>query len=111
MPDTLSHQGWYDRLIAKSKLSELTVQESMLLCLHNIQNHLHDLNLSAMTTAQAVEHVEGMVGAIDAAAGHMARQAGVPYPESGKVRAALDAQRDAERTKALGAREENHEAA
>lgn len=102
MADQHSHQEWFDRLGVKSQLGELTMSEDMLLTLHYINNNLARLVPNLETAREGIEHIEGMVGAVDAMLGKTAPG----YPTSSKVREALDRQRDQERRKALEARED-----
>ena len=88
-----SHVGWYKELARKSEAEQLSLSESMLLCLHNIQNHLHEIRLDGREQRAATEHMEGMVGAID----EMFSRHDPYYAGDGAVRAALDAKRDADR--------------
>ena len=74
--------------------SPVTITEYMAGCLSRLLG-------AQLAATQAAEHTEGMVGAIDQFAAAMAQHAGLPYAASGKVRAALDAQRDEERAKIL----------
>jgi len=92
-----SHTGWYEALARKAKAEELTLMETMALCLHNIQNHIVFQAEHVRDSSQAMQHVEGMVGAID----EMFSRLDPGYAASGKVREALDAKRDADRAKAL----------
>lgn len=101
MADTNSHQGWYDRLTVKAQLGELTLSEDMLFTLHHINNNLAKLVPTAVLTREAMEHVEGMVGALDGLAATMAGGASIPYASSSAVRQALDEQRERDRIAAL----------
>lgn len=56
-----------------------------------------------IAAAQAAEHTEGMVGAIDQFAAELAERSGIPYASSGTVRAALDRERKEARRLASGA--------
>lgn len=95
MAEQHSHQGWYNVLVRKAEAEELTLSESMLLALHNIQNHLFAVATDGHQARAAVEHLEGMVGAIDLLANEVAARSGMPYAASGRIREALDHQRDA----------------
>lgn len=100
--DRRTHKGWYRALSDKVEKDEpLSISESMLLALHNIQNHLHEIRLDTRESRQATEHVEGMLGALDNLAATMAGGAGIPYASSGAVRQALDEQRERARMAAL----------
>jgi hypothetical protein len=60
-----------------------------------------------IAAAQAAEHTEGMVGALDQFAAALAERSGIPYATSGTVRAALDRERKEQRRLA-GRTEDNH---
>lgn len=105
-PEIHSHNDWSNRLRIKAGLGELTLMETMALCLHNIQNHLYEVKLDAASTKQAQEHVEGMIGAIDAFFHQFATMQGLPYASSADIRAALDEKRDRDREHARLAFEE-----
>lgn len=97
-----THKGWYRALSDKVEKDEpLSITESMLLCLHNIQNHLHEIRQDTRESRQATEHVEGMLGALDNLAATVTQASGIPYARSTAVRSALDEQRDRERMSAL----------
>lgn len=85
-----SHAGWLKTLRQKAEREELTMEESTLLCLHNIQNHLWEIRRDAAETRAAAEHTEGMLGAID----EMCSRIDPLYKADGEVRAALDTRRD-----------------
>lgn len=102
-----THQGWYDSLLEKAKIGQLTLTEDMAFTLHCIQNHLSGVKSEQVLARDAQEHTEGMIGAMDVALEQVAQRAGIHYPSSGKVRAALDAQRDAERKRLAAERETN----
>lgn len=97
-----THKGWYRALSDKVEKDEpLSITESMLLCLHNIQNHLYEIKRETRETREATEHVEGMLGALDNLAATMTQASGIPYASSGAVRQALDEQRERARMAAL----------
>jgi hypothetical protein len=50
-----------------------------------------------VAAAQAAEHTEGMLGALDVFAAGLAERSGLPYAASGQVRAALDRERQESR--------------
>lgn len=99
--DKKSHTGWYKYLRAQAEKEELSLTESMALCLHNIQNHLFDVKVDTRAAKEAAEHSEGILGALDELVGGIAAAQGLPYSGSSKMREALDTQRDIERQKAL----------
>ena len=68
----------------------ITLMEYMAGCLGRL------VSLQAAGTA-AVEHTEGMIGALDSLAEYIAKSSGIPYASSGTVREALDIQRDIHR--------------
>ncbi len=75
--------------------SPITITEYMAGCLSRL------LGAQLAATA-AAEHTEGMIGAIDDFASHLAARAALPYAAGAKVRAALDEQRDTQRQGGLG---------
>lgn len=91
--DRRTMRGWFEYLDDPKR--EMTLSEFMALMVFN-QREFARLALVELTELRhASEHVEGMLGAIDLLAAHMALQANLPYAASGEVRAALDARRDA----------------
>lgn len=97
-----THKGWYRTLSDRAAKDEpLSISESMLLCLHNIQNHLYEIRQDTHETRQAMEHVEGMLGALDNLAATVTQSSGIPYAASGAVRTALDEHRERERMAVL----------
>jgi uncharacterized protein (UPF0305 family) len=83
--------AWFEYLDDRKR--ELTLEEFMALMLFNIREYGRVTMESSHQTKQATEHLEGMVGAID----EMASRMDPNYAGSGKVREALDAQRDEQR--------------
>jgi hypothetical protein len=79
---------WTEWLSLES--TPVTLEEYMAGCLSRMLG-------AQIAAAQAAEHTEGMVGAIDQLAEAIARRADLPYASSGEVRAALDRQRDERR--------------
>lgn len=69
-----------------SEDAPVTITEYMAGCLSRILGCLTE-------STAAVRHVEGMVGAMDAALENSMLSAGKPYPSSAVVREALDAHR------------------
>jgi hypothetical protein len=70
--------------------SPVTLTEFMAGCLSRMLG-------AQIVAAQAAEHTEGMLGAIDQMAAGLAERSGLPYAASGEVRAALDRSRDEQR--------------
>jgi len=87
-------QQWTEYLAMES--NPVTLDEYVAGCLSRMLG-------ATVAAAQAAEHTEGMLGAIDQLAEQLAANAGIAYASSGAVRAALDARRDELRR--LGARE------
>jgi hypothetical protein len=89
-------QQWTEYLAMDS--NPVTLDEYMAACLSRL------LGAQLAATA-AAEHTEGMVGAIDQFAAGLAERSGMAYASSGKVREALDEQRDTRRRLAAEARQ------
>jgi hypothetical protein len=93
-------RGWFDYLDDPKR--ELTESEFIALMLFNTREYAR-LTLDLVRELKdSNEHTEGMLGAIDQLAEQMAGNAGLPYPSSETVRAALDARRDDQRRLAQG---------
>lgn len=84
-------RGWFEYLDDPKR--ELTESEFMALMLFNTREYARLTMELVKQQKDATEHVEGMVGAIDA----MLSQSNPDYPSSGAVREALDVKRDADR--------------
>ncbi len=91
-PERRTPAQWTEYLAQEH--SPVTITEYMAGCLSRLLG-------AQLAATQAAEHTEGMLGAIDQFAEAMATHAGLPYAASGKVRAALDEQRDEQRAKIL----------
>lgn len=85
---------WYAYLDSDTR--ELTLAEFSALMFMHQQMFQRELVLHSRNQSEALEHLEGMVGAMDA---HMEVASGGNYPGSAAVRAALDAYRNREREK------------
>lgn len=88
--------GWFEYLDTKGR--ELTESEFMALMLFNTREYARITMELTKQTKNAAEHTEGMVGAIDQLACSLAERSGLPYAASPEVRAALDRQRDEQRS-------------
>lgn len=83
--ETRTPKQWTEYLALES--NPVTLDEYMAGCLSRI--------LGAVSEgAQAAQHTEGMLGAIDQLAEQVAANSGIAYASSGDVRAALDARRN-----------------
>jgi hypothetical protein len=88
-------RGWFEYLDDSKR--ELTESEFMALMLFNTREYAR-LTLDLVRDMKnASEHTEGMIGAIDQFAEHLAARSQIPYPSSAEVRAALDERRDTQR--------------
>lgn len=87
--------GWWEYLDTKGR--DLTLDEfRALMSLHAREYARATLELTR-DQKDAIEHVEGILGARDAFDALIAERTGMPYPSSAKVRAFLDKRRDEER--------------
>lgn len=93
-------RGWFDHLDDPKR--EMDLSEFMALMVFNTREYARMTLEEARQSRQAAEHTEGMLGALDQFAANVARNSGIPYPEDGEVRAALDARRDEQRRQSLG---------
>jgi hypothetical protein len=86
-----TREQWVHDLIRPG--AELTLTEVMALCLIEMRDQ-------AVLTRAGVDHLEGMIGAID----ELCARADPSYKADGQVRAALDARRAEQRRLAAAAR-------
>jgi hypothetical protein len=85
-------RGWFEYLDDPTR--ELTLDEFVAVMAFNSREYARLGLEHTRATAQAAEHTEGMLGAIDGLAEQIASRSGLPYASSGAVRAALDDARD-----------------
>lgn len=96
-------RGWIEYLDDPKR--EIDLSEFMAQMLMNARAYTQLMMEDTHQAREAAEHTEGMLGALDLFAAELAARNGLPYASSGKLRAALDSQRDEQRKLAAAGRQ------